>query len=168
MPRWGLIVEQNLWYGKGQMWSVDVLDHVDGTRQEALDVLRARAERFQPFHPANPERRFLYQEAEGFLLVVKGVWRTFHCRFRVAEQVYDSDPPEAPADDDQADAPADASADVEPGPVPEPSRPVRKPWRRGVDRGPRPRAPEPDPGPPPAWDTEVPEVPSWLGRDDLP
>ncbi|MEV3950805.1 hypothetical protein ACIOYT_03010 [Streptomyces halstedii] len=168
MPRWGLIVEQNLWYGKGQMWSVDVLDHVDGTRQEALDVLRARAERFQPFHPANPERRFLYQEAEGFLLVVKGVWRTFHCRFRVAEQVYDSDPPETPADDDQADAPADASADVEPGPVPEPSRPVRKPWRRGVDRGPRPRAPEPDPGPPPAWDTEVPEVPSWLGRDDLP
>ncbi|MFE5078615.1 hypothetical protein [Streptomyces halstedii] len=160
MPRWGLIVEQNLWYGKGQMWSVDVLDHVDGTRQEALDVLRARAERFQPFHPANPERRFLYQEAEGFLLVVKGVWRTFHCRFRVAEQVYDSDPPEAPADDDQADA--------EPGPVPEPSRPVRKPWRRGMDRGPRPRAPEPDPGPPPAWDTEVPEVPSWLGRDDLP
>ncbi|MYY18723.1 MULTISPECIES: hypothetical protein [unclassified Streptomyces] len=168
MPRWGLIVEQNLWYGKGQMWSVDVLDHVDGTRQEALDVLRARAERFQPFHPANPERRFLYQEAEGFLLVVKGVWRTFHCRFRVAEQVYDSDPPETPADDDQADAPADAPADVEPGPVPEPSRPVRKPWRRGVDRGPRPRAPEPDPGPPPAWDTEVPEVPSWLGRDDLP
>ncbi|WP_405802884.1 hypothetical protein OG291_30975 [Streptomyces halstedii] len=164
MPKWGLIVEQNLWYGKGQMWSVDVLDHVDGTRQEALDVLRARAERFQPFHPANPERRFLYQEAEGFLLVVKGVWRTFHCRFRVAEQVYDSDPPETPADDDQADAPAD----VEPGPVPEPSRPVRKPWRRGVDRGPRPRAPEPDPGPPPAWDTEVPEVPSWLGRDDLP
>nr|WP_202504958.1 hypothetical protein [Streptomyces sp. SID4912] len=150
------------------MWSVDVLDHVDGTRQEALDVLRARAERFQPFHPANPERRFLYQEAEGFLLVVKGVWRTFHCRFRVAEQVYDSDPPETPADDDQADAPADAPADVEPGPVPEPSRPVRKPWRRGVDRGPRPRAPEPDPGPPPAWDTEVPEVPSWLGRDDLP
>ncbi|WP_326696058.1 hypothetical protein OG909_01210 [Streptomyces sp. NBC_01754] len=153
MPRWGLIVEQNLWYGKAQMWSVEVLDHVDGTREEALDVLRARAERFEPFHPSNPGRRVLYQEAEGFLLVVKGVWRSFHCRFKVAEQLSDSHPPEPPAD---------ASPEPEPGP----SRADRE-RRRSGDRKPPERAPEPDPGPPPAWDADVPQVPSWLGRDDL-
>ncbi|AEN08214.1 MULTISPECIES: hypothetical protein [unclassified Streptomyces] len=154
MARWGLIVEQNMGYGKGQIWSVEVLGHVDGTRQEALDVLRARAERFEPHHPANPERRELYQEAEGFLLVVKGFWRTFHCRFRVAEQLYDSHPPEPPAA-------------ASPEPPPEPPQPARKPRRRTTERKPPRRAPEPDPGPPPVWDADVPQVPSWLGRDDL-
>ncbi|MFJ2292679.1 hypothetical protein ACIOG7_13415, partial [Streptomyces sp. NPDC087894] len=65
-----------------------------------------------------------------------------HCRFSVAEQLYDSTVPE-PAEEA-------AEAEVRDGPT----------------------APEPvpvpaEPGPPPAWDAQVPEVPSWLGRDDL-
>ncbi|MFE4452801.1 hypothetical protein [Streptomyces sp. NPDC056796] len=144
MPRWGLVVEQNLGYGRqGRMWSVGVLDHVEGTREEALAVLRVRAERFEPVHPANPKRRALYREPDGFLLVVEGVWQPWHCRFTVAEQVYDS-------------AAAEAGADEPPAPEPEPEKAAP------------PAAPPPDPGPPPAWDAQVPEVPSWLGRDDLP
>ncbi|MEU1482890.1 hypothetical protein [Streptomyces sp. NPDC005752] len=147
MPRWGLVVEQNLGYGRhGRVWSVDVMDHVEGTREEALEALRIRAERFDPTHPANPERRALYRQTDGFLLVVEGFWRPWHCRFTVAEQVYDSDAPEPVAE--QPPAP-------EPGPAPEPDRPPE----------PSPRTPEP--GPPPAWDAHVPEVPSWLGRNDL-
>ncbi|WP_031095927.1 hypothetical protein, partial [Streptomyces sp. NRRL S-15] len=92
MPRWGLVVEQNLGYGRqGRVWSVGVMDHVEGTREEALAALRIRAERFEPVHPASPKHRALYRQADGFLLVVEGVWRPWHCRFTVAEQVYDSD-----------------------------------------------------------------------------
>ncbi|WP_203184342.1 hypothetical protein [Streptomyces pratensis] len=144
MPRWGLVVEQNLGYGRqGRVWSVGVMDHVEGTREEALAALRVRAERFEPVHPANPKRRRLYREADGFLLVVEGVWQPWHCRFTVAEQVYDSVAPE-PVDEQR--------------PAPEPAPPLPEA---------APRTPEPGPGPPPAWDAQVPEVPSWLGRDDL-
>ncbi|MEV5158299.1 hypothetical protein [Streptomyces sp. NPDC053728] len=153
MPRWGLVVEQNLGYGRqGRMWSVGVMDHVEGTREEALAALRIRAERFEPVHPANPKRRMLYREADGFLLVVDGVWQPFHCRFTVAEQLYDSDAPEPVA----AQPPVPVTAPEDPdGPA------------RGTKAASPAPEPEPDPGPPPAWDAEVPEVPSWLGRDDL-
>lgn len=94
MPRWGLVVEQNLGYGRqGRMWSVGVIGHVEGSREEALAALRVRAERFEPVHPSNPKSRALYREADGFLLVVEGVWQPWHCRFTVAEQLYDSAAP---------------------------------------------------------------------------
>ncbi|MFJ3704115.1 MULTISPECIES: hypothetical protein [Streptomyces] len=148
MPRWGLVVEQNLGFGRqGRMWSVGVIDHVEGSREEALAALRVRAERFEPVHPSNPKSRRLYQEADGFLLVVEGVWQPWHCRFTVAEQLYDSAAPERLEEEP-------------PAAEPDPTGPTQA--------VPRPREPEPDPGPPPAWDAEVPEVPSWLGRDDLP
>ncbi|MFJ8750072.1 hypothetical protein ACIREO_12185 [Streptomyces sp. NPDC102441] len=152
MPRWGLVVEQNLGFGRqGRMWSVEVMGHVEGTREEALAALRVRAERFDPVHPTTRKRRTLYREADGFLLVVEGVWQPFHCRFTVAEQLYDSAAPE-PAE--QLGSPARERG--EPG-AGDPAPPRAKPPE-----------PEPEPGPPPAWDAEVPEVPSWLGRDDLP
>ncbi|WP_374195469.1 hypothetical protein [Streptomyces sp. ISL-87] len=91
MTRWGLLVEQNLGYGHGgRTWSAGVLGHVDGTRDEALAELRRRAERFEPLHPAKPKRRVLYRDGDGFLLVLDGMWEAFHCRFTVAEQLYDS------------------------------------------------------------------------------
>ncbi|MFD6471608.1 hypothetical protein [Streptomyces goshikiensis] len=142
MARWGLLVEQNLGYGRtGRMWSAGVLGHVDGTREEAFAELRRRAEVFEPAHPANVKRRVLYQQGEGFLLVLDGMWDVFHCRFTVAEQLYDSAAP-APA---PAPAPEPAPEPV-PAPAPEP-------------------APEPEPLP---WDAGVPERPGWLGRADLP
>ncbi|MGQ4340279.1 hypothetical protein ACN6LF_005148 [[Kitasatospora] papulosa] len=147
MPRWGLVVEQNLGYGRqGRMWSVGVIGHVEGSREEALAALRVRAERFEPVHPSNPKGRALYREADGFLLVVEGVWQPWHCRFTVAEQLYDSAAPEP------VRAPSAAES--------EPAEPT--------DATPRAHEPGPGPGPPPAWDAGVPEVPSWLGRDGLP
>ncbi|MEU0298091.1 hypothetical protein ABZ252_01210 [Streptomyces sp. NPDC006175] len=151
MSRWGLVVEQNLGFGRqGRMWSVDVMDHVEGTREDALRALKARAERFEPVHPTTRKRRTLYREAEGFLLVVEGVWQPFHCRFTVAEQLYDSAAPEPVAQP--------------------PGSPAEEREEPGVSEHAPPEAKlqQPDPGPPPAWDAQVPEVPSWLGRDDLP
>ncbi|MEK8142019.1 hypothetical protein NKH18_03370 [Streptomyces sp. M10(2022)] len=145
MPKWGLMVEQNLGYGRQQrMWSAGVMDHVDGTREEALAALRQRAERFVPVHPANPKRRALYRSDDGFLLVIDGVWQSFHLRFSVAELLYDSAAPEP-------ENVQDAVPDPEPGPV-----------RKAV-----PRVRKPPPEPPRAWDADVPDVPSWLGREDL-
>lgn len=150
MPRWGLLVEQNLGLGgQRRVWSAGVMEHVDGTREEALAVLRQRAETYRPVHPASPKRRRLYRESDGFVLVLDGAWQSFHCRFTVIEELYDSAapkpvPPAAP----------------EPEPEPEPVLPPPPPPK------PRPRPePEPEPEQPRAWDADVPEVPSWLHRD---
>ncbi|MYR98359.1 MULTISPECIES: hypothetical protein [unclassified Streptomyces] len=144
MPRWGLLVEQNLGLGgQRRVWSADVLDHVDGTREEALEALRQRAEEYRPVHPASPKRRRLYRERDGFVLVLDGAWQSFHCRFTVIEELYDSAAP-VPA--------PPAVAEPEPEPV-QPPAPVRR------------RAVRPAPEPSRAWDADVPEVPSWLNRD---
>ncbi|XMN10919.1 hypothetical protein ACK8N7_35335 [Streptomyces griseobrunneus] len=141
MPGWGLLVEQNLGFGgQRRVWSAGVMDHVDGTREEALEVQRQRAEAYRPVHPTGPERRRLYRERDGFVLVLDGTWQSFHCRFTVIEQLYDSAAPEP-----------------EPPALPEPE-PVRPP-------PPVRRRPVVLPEPPRAWDAEVPEVPSWLDRD---
>ncbi|WP_329345541.1 hypothetical protein [Streptomyces microflavus] len=141
MPRWGLLVEQNLGFGgQRRVWSAGVMEHVDGTREEALEVLRQRAETYRPVHPTSPKRRRLYRESDGFVLVLDGAWQSFHCRFTVIEQLYDSAAPEPKP-----------PALPEPEPV-QPPPPVRR----------RPVVP---PEPPRAWDADVPEVPSWLDRD---
>ncbi|MFI1224903.1 MULTISPECIES: hypothetical protein [unclassified Streptomyces] len=146
MPRWGLLVEQNLGFGgQRRVWSAGVLDHVDGTREEALQALRERAEAFVPVHPHHARRRRLYREHDGFLLVLDGSWHSFHCRFTVAEQLMDSAAPAPPP-----------APDPSPEEEPEPPAPA-----------PAPRTPPPPPEPPKAWDADVPEVPSWYGREDL-
>ncbi|MDX2401931.1 hypothetical protein NJO91_02165 [Streptomyces microflavus] len=143
MPRWGLLVEQNLGFGgQRRVWSAGVMEHVDGTREEALEVLRQRAEAYRPVHPTSPKRRRLYRESDGFVLVLDGAWQSFHCRFTVIEQLYDSAEPEPEPP---------ALPEPEPEQV-QPPPPVRR----------RPVVP---PEPPRAWDADVPEVPSWLDRD---
>ncbi|MEV4876734.1 hypothetical protein [Streptomyces cyaneofuscatus] len=146
MPRWGLLVEQNLGLGgQRRVWSSAVMERVDGTREEALEVLRQRAEVYEPVHPASPKRRRLYQERDGFVLVLDGAWQSFHCRFTVMEELYDSAAPEPEPEPRTA---------PEPEPV-QPPPPVRR----------RPVRPPPPPEPERAWDADVPEVPSWLNRD---
>ncbi|MFD6797108.1 hypothetical protein [Streptomyces cyaneofuscatus] len=153
MPRWGLLVEQNLGLGgQRRVWSAGVMDHVDGTREEALEALRQRAEVYEPLHPASPKRRRLYRERDGFVLVLDGAWQSFHCRFTVLEELYDSAAPEP-----------EPHTIPEPEPV-QPPPPVRR----------RPVRPRPEPEPEPEreweweWDADVPEVPSWLNRDRPP
>ncbi|MFJ9344391.1 hypothetical protein ACIRP0_34705 [Streptomyces sp. NPDC101733] len=144
MALWGLILEQNIGAGRGnRMWSVGVMGHVDGTREEALAALRERAESFEPVHPYTVRRRRLYEEEGGFLVVLEGSWQEFHIRFTVARQLADSNPPPAPPQ-----RPAEPA-----GPVP--------------PRSPKAPGPPVPPPPPRDWDAEVPERPAWLGRDDL-
>ncbi|MFD7858082.1 hypothetical protein ACFV6B_27900 [Streptomyces microflavus] len=141
MPRWGLLVEQNLGFGgQRRVWSAGVMEHVDGTREEALEVLRQRAEAYRPVHPTSPKRRRLYRESDGFVLVLDEAWQSFHCRFTVIEQLYDSAAPEP-----------------EPPALPEPEQVQPPPPVR--------RRPVVPPELPRAWDADVPEVPSWLDRD---
>ncbi|MFJ3922700.1 hypothetical protein [Streptomyces sp. NPDC090022] len=94
MARWGLIVEQNVGYER-RMWQARVVGHVDGTREEALAELRRRAECFDPERPGRVVRRRLYRDRDGFLLVLESKWSAvFHFRFMVAEELYDSAPPD--------------------------------------------------------------------------
>ncbi|MEU3206414.1 hypothetical protein ABZ702_21565 [Streptomyces cyaneofuscatus] len=152
MPRWGLLVEQNLGLGgQRRVWSAGVMDHVDGTREEALEALRQRAEEYKPLHPTSPKRRRLYRERDGFVLVLDGAWQSFHCRFTVLEELYDSAAPEP-------------EPQAVPEPEPEPVQPPPPERRRPVQR----RAVQPPPEPERAWDADVPEVPSWLNRDRPP
>ncbi|MEI7032198.1 hypothetical protein [Streptomyces pratensis] len=163
MPRWGLLVEQNLGYGgQRRVWSAEVLTHVAGTREEALTALRKIAEGFRPIHPSSPKRRRLYRERDGFLLVLDGAWQSFHCRFTAVEQLADS---AAPAPEP---APEPQAAPKPPRPVGEdPSAPEPQAAPKPPPPAPERPAPRPTPGPGPAWDAEVPEVPSWFGRTDL-
>ncbi|WP_137992902.1 hypothetical protein [Streptomyces vilmorinianum] len=158
MTRWGLIVEQTVGFGnERRMWAPAVIAHVTGTREEAMEVLRERARYFQPMHPAKDRRRVLYQDGDGFLLILDGVWQTFHCRFTVAELLYDSNAPEPEPEPERE---REARPEPEEAQEPEPET--------VSENTPEPvREPEP-PAPPPAWDAGVPARPSWLGRTDLP
>ncbi|MFF4433192.1 hypothetical protein ACFYZ4_29040 [Streptomyces sp. NPDC001513] len=90
MARWALLAEQHIGTGEGRDWSIKVLGHVEGTREEAVAALREHAEKYKPQHPLRPKRRALYRDGDSFLLVQDGSWQVFHCRFMVAEQLYDS------------------------------------------------------------------------------
>ncbi|MEU8497766.1 hypothetical protein [Streptomyces lavendulae] len=143
VPTWGLLLERNIGEHRGMTWSVGVMGHVEGTREEALAALRERVDGFDPGLFRTVRRRVVYREGDGFLVVVevRFGWPR-HYRFQAVEVVSDSAPPPPVP---------------EPRPEPEPA-PVR----------PR-RAPAPAPAPAPKeWDAEVPEKPAWLGRDDLP
>jgi hypothetical protein len=88
--RWGLIVEETEGMGERRTCSATVLEHVRGTRDEALARLEEVARSYTPQHPVSPAEKRLYRTAEGFLLVSQGSMRSYGCRFSVAELVYDS------------------------------------------------------------------------------
>ncbi|MDG4860413.1 hypothetical protein P8605_20005 [Streptomyces sp. T-3] len=89
--RWGLIVEENDGMGDRKTWATTVLAHFDGTREQALVKLEEYARNYSPQHPASALTTRLYRTADGgFLLVNEGSMRTYHCRFSVAELLYDS------------------------------------------------------------------------------
>ncbi|MET9888020.1 hypothetical protein ABZZ20_33795 [Streptomyces sp. NPDC006430] len=148
MTRWGLLVEQNLGAGgtHHRMWSVGVVGHVEGTREEAMAELRRRAETFEPMRPRTVRRRVVYQTGDGFLVVLDGAWQVFHYRFSVAEQVYDSAPPPEP------DREHHPGSEVWVPPAPWTARANPKPPALPAE-------------PPKAWDADVPASPAWLDRE---
>ncbi|NGO77975.1 hypothetical protein G6045_20250 [Streptomyces sp. YC504] len=87
---WGLIVEETDGMGERKAYAANVLDHVEGTREEALVELEKRARGYVPQHPMNPSATRLYRTDEGFLLVSEGSMRNYGCRFSVGELLYDS------------------------------------------------------------------------------
>ncbi|WP_175411533.1 hypothetical protein [Streptomyces sp. TRM64462] len=88
--RWGLIVEETDGMGERKAYSASVLEHVTGTREQALARLEERARRYVPQHPMSPNVTRLYRTSEGFLQVNEGSMRSYGCRFSVAELLYDS------------------------------------------------------------------------------
>ncbi|MFI1971332.1 hypothetical protein BLA24_30325 [Streptomyces cinnamoneus] len=94
----GLVVEPDVRSGESRRWLADVVGQLEGTREDALRELEARARAFPP--PRWAQRTRLLRTAEGFLLVVNGSWADGHHRFSVAEVLHDSaaPPPEAPRD----------------------------------------------------------------------
>lgn len=142
MPTWGLVLERNIGERQGLTWSVGVMAHVEGTREEDLAALRERVDGFDPGLFRTIKRRVVYREGDGFLVVVETRFGLpHHYRFKAVEVVSDSAPPPPPPP-------------PEPEPRPEPA--------------PVPRRRPPPPPPPKDWDAEVPDRPAWLGRGDLP
>ncbi|MET9494769.1 hypothetical protein [Streptomyces sp. NPDC006552] len=66
--------------------------HVTGTRQEARDALYRHVLSFELKHPANPQRRTVYEQDEGYLLIAVGLTQTFEYAFHLARVVHDSRP----------------------------------------------------------------------------
>ncbi|MFI2436385.1 hypothetical protein [Streptomyces sp. NPDC018693] len=87
---WGLIVEETTGMGERKAYAAKVLEHVTGTREQAMARLEECARSYVPEHPMNPISTRLYRTAEGLLLVKEGSMRTYGCRFSVAEVLYDS------------------------------------------------------------------------------
>jgi hypothetical protein len=149
MARWGLIIERMQGVGNSAAWEHRVVKHCDGTREQAMEALQALAMRYAASH----KRARLYRSDDGFVLVVFGWLGDRDYRFSVAELVWSSE----------------LLAEPEPEPEPEPKP---EPQDAGPPQGafplPRPPRPAPPPEPEPPWDADVPDRPSWLGRDDLP
>ncbi|MEO3752680.1 hypothetical protein [Streptomyces sp. B6B3] len=82
---WGLVVEQT----ELQVCSTVVLEHVTGTREDALDRLEEIARSFTPHYARNSTKKRLYRTAEGFLLVSEGAMFSYGCRFSVVELAWD-------------------------------------------------------------------------------
>ncbi|MCT2591268.1 hypothetical protein LHJ74_15365 [Streptomyces sp. N2-109] len=89
---WALLVEETRG-SRERFWASRVLGQVEGTREEAMTVLRAEALQFKPKHPKSVLRRRLFQDADGFLMLLEGATQDFHCRFTLSELVYDTDAP---------------------------------------------------------------------------
>lgn len=88
---WGLLVGQYRSSPGGPIWLTSVLDHVQGTREEAMRALYEHAVRFRPEHPmGRVGRTLVYQEDDGYVQIAEGMSKTFHCRFTVAPLLYNS------------------------------------------------------------------------------
>ncbi|MFI9243696.1 hypothetical protein ACIGXF_14085 [Streptomyces sp. NPDC053086] len=145
MTTWGLVIETTVGAGDRKHLEAYVVAHVIGSRAEALAELERRARSHSPEHPRSPRRRRLLRNADGFLLVIDGVWQSFVTRFSVAELLEDSAAPEPAMEDSAAPEPV---AEAQTVPVAPPPEPVAE----DVDR----------------YADGVPVKPAWLGRSDLP
>ncbi|MFD3700322.1 hypothetical protein ACFWUZ_30055 [Streptomyces sp. NPDC058646] len=69
---------------------------MEGEPEEALAELERRARAYTPEHPRSPERRRLFHDGDGFLLVVDGAYQSYATCFSAAELLDDTDRPPSP------------------------------------------------------------------------
>jgi hypothetical protein len=70
--------------------------HVNGTRAEAHDALYRHVLAFDPPRPAMPVRRTVYEDGEGYLLIIEGRTQTYEYAFKLSRVMFDSAPATAP------------------------------------------------------------------------
>ncbi len=92
MNRWAVVAEQNIAGYQGR-WDIQVLAEAGGTREQALALLWHHVQSFRPLHPRIVERRRVYRDGDGFLVLNTGATAVaFPCRFRLVEQISDTGP----------------------------------------------------------------------------
>ncbi|WP_129840228.1 hypothetical protein [Streptomyces sp. RFCAC02] len=89
--RWGLIMEENGGPSTNRRWAVTVLEHVTGSREQALARLEVLVRATLPERPTRAAMTSLYRTDDGFLLITAGSWNDMPRRFRVAELLYSSE-----------------------------------------------------------------------------
>ncbi|GAA1901611.1 hypothetical protein [Streptantibioticus ferralitis] len=87
MPGWGLIVERNSGWGERAQWQAEVVGHVDGTREQALEEPRVRATE----HARSQSSVRLCRHGDAFPVTRSSGWSDRHSRWSVAELVRDSE-----------------------------------------------------------------------------
>ncbi|MEO3753982.1 hypothetical protein [Streptomyces sp. B6B3] len=93
MNRWALVVEQSIGVGQNMRWDAEVIVETDGSREEALQLLWHHVQGFSPRHPKYVQRRRIYRDGDGFLVINTGTSMSdFPCRFRLMELVSDTGP----------------------------------------------------------------------------
>ncbi|MFI7011830.1 hypothetical protein [Streptomyces sp. NPDC050145] len=70
--------------------------HVTGTRAEAREALHRHVLAFDPARPAMPVRRVVYEEGEGYLVIIEGQTMTYQYAFKLCRVVLDTNPDAAP------------------------------------------------------------------------
>ncbi|MFE7764416.1 hypothetical protein [Streptomyces sp. NPDC057438] len=91
MGNWVVIAQ----YGHSEAYRTDFVRRGIGTREQALEALRAAVHTYVPSKHIVEKRRQVYRFAdqESFLVVIKGKLTEWECTLRVAELVSDSADP---------------------------------------------------------------------------
>ncbi|MZD09806.1 hypothetical protein GTW43_32695 [Streptomyces sp. SID5785] len=70
--------------------------HVTGTRTQARDALYRHVLAFAPPRPSIPVRRTVYEDGDGYLVIIEGRMQTYEYAFRLCRVVTDTEPGAAP------------------------------------------------------------------------
>ncbi|MFJ5265289.1 hypothetical protein ACIQAC_32965 [Streptomyces sp. NPDC088387] len=92
MGDWAVIVQ----YGAGETYKTEFVGSGWGTKEQALEELRAAAHTYVPSRSLIEKRRRVYRlsDQESYLVVIRGKMTEWECTLRIAELVSDTADPE--------------------------------------------------------------------------
>ncbi|QNS07821.1 hypothetical protein [Streptomyces xanthii] len=93
---WGLMMSCQHANPTGLYKQTRAEGHVTGTRAEAREALHRHVLAFDPARPAMPVRRVIYEDGEGYLVIIQGRTQTYQYEFKLCRVVLDSQPNAAP------------------------------------------------------------------------